>query len=136
MSTTTRDPWATLPTRQPTTPPAPYIAKLPELKLPETTCHPRCRRCHHPEGRGQCAICVLVCDHTTQPANRKPVEVCVVPIRARAVARTARSPGGTRQILVVDHCPHCQHAHVHSAHPGVGAYRRSGCGNPYVLEIR
>lgn len=137
MTTTTPDPWATLPTDWRTralkpAQPAPYIPAWPELKLPATTCHPRCRRCHHSEERGACRTCVLICDHTTQPAKRRPVEICIV--RSRAVARTARSPGTGRQLLVVDNCPHCPHAHIHSAHPGAGAYRRSGCGQPYILE--
>lgn len=145
MTTLTTDPWATLPTDWMTRPlqpmtepqlePAPYIAKLPELKLPETTCHPRCRRCHHPEGRGQCRTCVLACDHTTQlpPAKRKPVEICLT--RTRATARTAHSPSGTgRQILIVDTCPHCQQPHIHTAHPDASPYRLSACGQTYLLE--
>lgn len=128
------DPWATLPPdwRHPAPKPQPvparYYRPLPELNLPDYTCHPHCRRCHHPETRGHCKTCVIVCDHTKNP---RPVEVCI--IRTRAAAVTRRGPGTGRTLLLVPDCPHCRAAHTHSTEPA-HPYRRAGCGQPYLLE--
>lgn len=139
MTTTHTDPWATLPTnwRNPTPPtprpPKRYYRPLPNLKLPDETCEPRCQRCDRPPGRGSCRRCVIVCKHTIQPKTRRLAEVCIVRIRARAEERMDDSTG--RRILLVPDCPHCRAAHVHSVEPAQ-PYRIAGCGQPYLLETR
>lgn len=39
-----------------------------------------------------------------------------------------------RRLLVVDHCPHCGHPHIHAAEPSLGPYRVGGCRRPYLLD--
>lgn len=137
MTVLNTDPWATLPPnwRDPAPLPTPsvpvrYYRPLPEMtKLPDVTCRPHCRRCHHPEGRGSCRRCVIVCDHTKKT---RLVEVCIVRTRAAA---TERRGGTGRAHILVHTCPHCGHAHTHSTEPA-HPYRRAGCGQPYLLETR
>jgi hypothetical protein len=133
------DPWATLPTnwRTPHPKPAPqpepatYHRPLPDLtKLPPPTCWPHCATCHHPETRGQCRTCLIVCDHTKNP---HPVDICLIRTRTEAVTR--RGPGTGRTLLLVPNCPHCGNAHTHSTEPP-HPYRRAACGHPYLLETR
>lgn len=133
----------------PPLPPAPRIPQherpLPELRLPEVSCHPRCIHCHHPELRCLCDPPVIVCDHTEQPrgrpsaktgrtvkTTRRIADVCL--IRARAAAELTEGREGY-QVLVVRDCPHCHNVHVHSSHPNASRYRIGACRQPYVLEI-
>ena len=39
-----------------------------------------------------------------------------------------------RALLIVQNCPHCHGVHTHSAEPAINPWRRSGCGQPYLLE--
>lgn len=134
-----RDPWATLPAdwRTPKPPPPPtYEPRWPidPDKLPQATCNPRCRNCRHPEGRGLCRTCVIICDHTVQRTKRKLVDVCLV--RTTATARLVTSPSTGRQLLVVDRCPTCGRPHIHAAEPTLGPYRvPPACRQPYLLDL-
>ncbi len=139
MTTLTRDPWATLPTnwntppKQPPKPPT-YAPRWPVNpdKLPQVTCHPRCPRCHHPEDRGTCRRCAIICDHTVQPKRRKLVNICL--IRQRVPARLVVSKSTGRALLVIDHCPHCTAPHIHANEPTLGPYRLAPCRQPYLLD--
>ena len=135
MITLEADPWATLPGYQPPPPTPPhYTPRWPNTdKLTATTCQPRCVKCRHPEGRGTCRRCLLICDHTT-PKKRKLAGVCLV--RAVGAARTVASLSTGRRLVVVDRCPFCTRPHMHSADAAAGPYRLAACRQPYLLDLR